>query len=247
MRSAIEDFIDPIYTKVEPYENNPQKLTEGQIVWAPVTFDKPPWLFECKRKHPDDHYNVLGKIRHITYDDFKNKNQLPIASFALKNNEELLVFTAKKRPCIFLRKTEDIPNSELNQKTQFRKGTSILLPLYSITPTDDPSVWKFPEEFIKKIMELQYDNFFYFPRLKGINSVKPLHFQMLESVGRLDRIFPARLSSSHIELTNIKLSKEFFDVLKSFLREFFDVSLNSESEGDCSALKDILRNPEKYS
>ena len=102
---SIEQLIDHFYEQVVSYQKGKhQKMVLGQIAWVPTLFvDSNMTIIKAERSGREDHHNARLKFQRLNSSHFKSENEdrIPIPNIRLSPYEELLVFKAKRRPCIF--------------------------------------------------------------------------------------------------------------------------------------------------
>ena len=197
----------------------------GQIAWVPTLFlDSNMTIIEAERADRSDHRNARLKFNRLNSNHFQrnNENILPIPNIRLLSHEELMVFKAKKRPCVFIGKADFYLTEEQQKKlTGGRKHhltkDYIFVPLYSTHKDDE--LKGFAAEFIERIKYFKYSHFIYMPdcKLKNLETSYPLK----EGIARLDRLFITNPVVPNVSPADVKMTDDYFKILMFHLREYF--------------------------
>ena len=214
----------------------------GQFCWAPILHLKEiPQTLEAEREVSREHENIKFKVRNINNNDFQGKNKLPVKLLDLRQNQELLIHSASKRPCIVLHYGatifEDISSQlpSMGKKHLQQEKIMTVLPLFGIQD-DVAHLGGFPPVMVARIRAMMYDQFFYFPKANS-----PLVY---DSIGRLDHMQMIINNYNVCKFEPYKLTDECLAIIYSMVRRWF----NLEIDEDFEAIVDLCRDacPEEY-
>ncbi len=201
------------------------KMVPGQIAWVPTPFiDSNMTVLGAERASREDHNNTKLVFNRLNSSHFKSKNeeQLPTPNIKLLPNEELMVFKAKKRPCIFVGKADlqEMSDGEHKKITGGKKHhytkDYIFVPLYSTNKNDE--LKGFASEFVERIKYFNYSHFVYMPdcKVKGLDT----DFPPKEGIARLDRVFVTNPVVPNVTPTDVKLTDEYLKIFMFHLKEY---------------------------
>ncbi len=203
-------------------------IKKGSIVFTPVLFmDSTRFVLSVERNSVDIDTHDGGNfiIEKLDYDKHfrQQATTLPVYNIGLRINEELLVNKAKMRPCVVLSvENENIekPTENDNAVPALNKQSLFLLPLYGFDK-GVTEISKYSPVMRKRIMCLQYNKLFFFPKdTGGRNSVTK------DSFGRLDMCFTA--SRSYVKTTGREISSVYMGLLDLYVASYLHMVTSDE-------------------
>ena len=142
---------------------------------------------------------------------------------------------AKKRPCIFIEKSDCISNDDKDLtkgKKHLLSNDYIFLPIYGTDKEDERK--GYPSKLVRRIRHFQYSHLAYLPdcKLKSLATGYPPK----EGVVRMDRIFITHPSVPNITPTDVKISEQYMKWLLLHLKEYFF----KETDDEIHDMRDLL-------
>ncbi len=228
----------PDVTELFPYYNDARKPNgaqpeAGQIVWAPVTNSgHRPMIADAVRQDPADHHRSEMRIRpHDPQIDFRGKaNRLPIKALNLESTAEIVVSTARMRPCLVLTQFDGVDANKLPVAQQGKaraafQAVFLLAPIYSVSTAD--KVRAFGPTMTARVKCLMYPEFVFVPR-KGLTLKS-------DGVARFDRSFWSPLIFG-IQPENLFVSNEVMGIAWNQIR----LLIGQEAAKDYEELRDLM-------
>lgn len=215
------------YTKQHPSDSDIGKI----VYYYNIYEDELPKVLKGKRVNEKNPSAATYNARTLNWDkDFKaDTEHLPLSIDTLNDDEEYLLFKAKKRPCLIMGSFDALDITGFPEGIQKNKAINsfkksyLLAPIYSCSSSTKTT--SFGPYITAQIQALLFEQFFYIPKHdKGI--IINNH-----SVIRLDRSFWARglKTDNYIKLDNnvLHLIKQqialFYNHEKSVTSDFTDL------------------------
>ena len=224
------------------YEPKTHKnIEKGDVIITPVLYLDPQRnVLKVERDNVDASTHNSGNFFTEKLDYTKHFKQqsktLPVYNLRLRINEEILLNKAKMRPCVVLHmENENIqkPTDNDNAVPNLNKQSVFLLPLYGFT-RDSTGIQKFSDIMRKRIMCLQYNKLFFFPKDndKSSNITK-------DSFGRFDMCF--NVPKSYVCATSRKVSNTYMKLLDLYKAVYFDMPTNDDFFNESKALLSLAQ------
>ena len=162
-------IFEPYYREVPSTDQ--KRCSRGHICWCPCLYFKPQIQILNLNTFDPHHKNpTLFQLDRIKVEAFQERTHKPLVNPPLGADEELLVFTAKRRPVIILSSRTEV--WQLRDKGN-REECYLVAPIFSFHEGDD-EVWK------ARVWAYYYRELFYLPEDKK--------FGMDEGMVRFDRL-----------------------------------------------------------
>jgi hypothetical protein len=218
-------------------KQNPSDSDIGKIVYYYNIYeDELPKVLKGKRITDKNPSAATYNARTLDWNkDFKaDTEHLPLSINPLNDDEEYLIFKAKKRPCLIIGTIDAIdvtgfpPGTQQNKAVNSFKKSYLLAPIFSCS--NGTKTTSFGPYITAQIQALLYEQFFHIPKHPNDRIIKN------DSIIRLDRSFCCRgLKTSDY----IKLDNQVLHLIKQHLALFYN---HKESiSDDFVTLREMLK------
>lgn len=192
-------------------------------------------VLKGKRKDSTNPSVATYEARNLDWDlDFKEDNTyLPLTTGGCNDDEEFLVFKAKKRPVIILAEKNALDVSKIPEGVQRNKANNAFKKSYLVAPifscSSGEKTTSFGPFLTAEIKSMLHDSFLYLPPTKTIIS-NP-------SVIRLDKMFWS--NNINFNSKDIQLSVPILNIIFFQIKSLYNLS--SEKDNDIKEVIDMLR------
>lgn len=225
-----------IYSLIDAYDNK-SNHNKGKIVYHYSIYeDAQAKVLKGERQNNQNPSKAKYESRPIDWSiDFKEDSRhLPLTIGSCNDDEEYLVFKAKKRPVIILAEKEALDVSKIPEGVQRNKANNafkksfLVAPIFSCSHGD--KVTSFGPFITSQVKAMLHDNLFYIPQHESKIILNP-------SIIRFDRIFWA--NNLNLNSSSIQLSKDTLNIIYFQLNVLFN--LQSEKDSEIEEMINIVR------
>lgn len=199
---SLQSLVEVWWTK-----NTARTLEKGRLIWALAPFrsseSRLQLVPESRGQDPGDHESLKLTIKPLPRTVPMRPAGLPVSSLPLGEGDGFLVTKGKYRPCLILSTMgREIPRGMMKGAATWQKTNCVIAAPYFGADADG-SRGGFKPEFVEQVRRGHNPQFF-FDCLPG---------RKIESILRLDQMFPLAMDGTSYDITEDCLSPDAIELM----------------------------------